>query len=74
MSEMRQTTLPICPASLMSENAVLCHALGAAQRCSSRVIAAQRERIHSLEAQLLRLRAELIVRDTLLACHRDSQG
>ena len=53
------------------EHVVLCRAYGAAQeRCSS-IMAQQQAEIDRLQAQVLRLRAAVVVRDTALAVERE---
>lgn len=53
-----------------AEPLVLVRQLGAAQQRCSAVIAAQHRRIEQLEAQLLRTRAALVLRNTALAWAR----
>ena len=53
--------------SLPQEFLVLCRQLGDAQKRCSATVAAQAKQIEALKAQVLRLRAEVIVRDTRLA-------
>jgi predicted RNase H-like nuclease (RuvC/YqgF family) len=54
-------------AQLRNENAVLGRELGAVQRRTTRLVAQQARTIEQLRAQLMRLRAELIRRDTTIA-------
>jgi hypothetical protein len=57
--------------TLIDENAVLARQLAVVQQRSTRVAAEQAHRRELLEAELVRLRAELIARDTALAGLRD---
>ncbi|MEZ5718540.1 MAG: hypothetical protein R3E55_08815 [Burkholderiaceae bacterium] len=52
------------------EHVVLCRAYGAAQERCSRIMAQQQAEIDRLQAQVLRLRAAVVVRDTALALER----
>jgi hypothetical protein len=56
---------------LLDENAVLGRELAAAQQRSTRVANEQAQRIEQQQAETLRLRAELVGRDTLIASLRD---
>jgi len=53
------------------EHVVLCRAYGAAQERCSRIMAQQQVEIDRLQAQVLRLRAAVVVRDTALALERE---
>ena len=53
--------------SLPQEFLALCRQLGDAQKRCSTIVSAQAAQIEALQAQLLRLRAQVIVRDTRLA-------
>ena len=53
------------------EHVVLCRAYGAAQERCSRIMAQQQAEIEGLQAQVLRLRAAVVVRDTALAMERE---
>lgn len=53
------------------EHVVLCRAYGAAQERCSRIMAQQQAEIDRLQAQVLRLRAAVVVRDTALAVERE---
>ncbi len=58
--------------SLPQEFLALCRQLGEVQKRCSATVAAQAAQIEALQAQVLRLRAELIVRDTRLAMAHDA--
>ena len=57
--------------ALIDENAVLARQLAVVQQRSARVAAEQAQRREALEAELVRLRAQLIARDTALAGLRE---
>lgn len=57
--------------ALSDENGVLTRELALAQSRSTRLLAERAERIESLQGENLRLRGELMARDTLLAGHRE---
>lgn len=57
---------------LLQENAVLGRALAAAQRRATRQAVIQAGRIESQQAEIVRLRAELLRRETALAIARQS--
>ena len=57
--------------SLPQEFLALCRHLGDVQKRCSATVAAQAAQIEALQAQVLRLRAEVIVRDTRLAMAQD---
>jgi hypothetical protein len=62
---MRSTTVRPCQKDAPhTEHAVLCRAFGEVQERCSRVMAQQQAEIERLEAQVLRLRAALVVRET----------
>jgi len=56
---------------LSHENAVLARELAAAQQRSTRLQAHHSRQLEQVRAALMRLRAELICRDTLIAALRD---
>ncbi|WP_119964918.1 hypothetical protein [Simplicispira lacusdiani] len=56
------------------EHLALCRAYGAVQERCSRVMAQQRAEIERLQAQAVRLRAAVIVRDTALALAREDHA
>ena len=58
--------------SLPQEFLALCRHLGDVQKRCSATVAAQAAQIEALQAQVLRLRAEVIVRDTRLAMAQDA--
>ena len=58
--------------SLPQEFLALCRQLGDVQKRCSATVAAQAAQIEALQAQVLRLRAEVIVRDTRLAMAQDA--
>jgi hypothetical protein len=58
-------------AQLREENAVLGRELAAVQRRTTRLVHQQAQTIDTLRAAVVRLRAELIVRDTLIAALRE---
>ena len=58
--------------SLPQEFLALCRQLGDVQKRCSATVAAQAAQIDALQAQVLRLRAEVIVRDTRLAMAQDA--
>ncbi|KQB57133.1 MULTISPECIES: DUF2325 domain-containing protein [Acidovorax] len=58
--------------SLPQEFLALCRQLGDVQKRCSATVAAQAAQIDALRAQVLRLRAEVIVRDTRLAMAQDA--
>src|SRR3990167_10019608 len=69
--------MPIfCPLAdpLPAEHAALCREYAAVQERCSRVIAQQRAEIERLQAQTVRLRAAVIVRDTALALAREDHA
>lgn len=69
--------MPIfCPLAdtLPAEHAALCREYAAVQERCSRVIALQRAEIERLQAQTVRLRAAVIVRDTALALVREDHA
>ena len=70
---MRSIPIPILsPATTVpQEHVVLCRAYGAAQERCSRIMAQQQAEIEGLQAQVLRLRAAVVVRDTALAVERE---
>ncbi|HTH10246.1 MAG TPA: DUF2325 domain-containing protein, partial [Acidovorax sp.] len=57
--------------SLPQEFLALCRQLGDAQKRCSTIVSAQAAQIEALQAQVLRLRAQVIVRDTRLALAQD---
>ena len=58
-------------AQLREENAVLTRELAGVQRRTTRLVRQQAQTIEALRAALVRLRADLIVRDTLIATLRE---
>ena len=61
----------VTPPRLVAEFRVMCRAYGDAQTRCTRDLAAQQQRISQLEAQLVRARAAVIVRETALAWTRE---
>jgi len=59
---------------LSDEHLAVCRAYGAVQERCSRVMAQQRGEIERLQAQTMRLRAAVIVRETALACAREDHA
>ena len=61
----------VTPPRLVAELRVMCRAYGDAQARVTRDLAAQQQRIDQLEAELVRTRAAVIVRQTALAWTRE---
>ena len=66
----------VCPLAdpMPAEHSALCRAYGAVQERCSRVMAEQHAEIERLQAQALRLRAAVIVRETALALAREDHA
>jgi len=58
-------------ASLIAENAVLARELAAVQKRSTQFLMQKSRQLEQAQATLMRLRAELIKRDTTIAALRD---
>lgn len=58
----------------VEEHAILCRAYGAVQERCSRLLAQQHAEIERLQAQAMRLRAAVIVRETALALAREDHA
>ena len=70
-STMRSIPILSPATTVPQEHVVLCRAYGAAQERCSRIMAQQQAEIDRLQAQVLRLRAAVVVRDTPLALERE---
>jgi len=70
-STMRSIPILSPATTVPQEHVVLCRAYGAAQERCSRIMAQQQAEIDRLQAQVLRLRAAVVVRDTALALERE---
>ena len=71
---MPMSTLCLLADPMHAEHRVLCREYAAVQERCSRVMAQQRGEIERLQAQALRLRAAVIVRDTALALAREDHA
>lgn len=68
---MRTIVTRPCQDAPPAEHVVLCRAFGEVQERCSRVMAQQQAEIERLEAQVMRLRAAVVLRDTALMLARE---